>query len=167
LGCRSLEKGQAAKDDIEYSTDTKGTGVIEVWHVSLSSYASVREFCARANKLDQLDAVVLNAGVATPHFEIVEGTNMETTIVVNVISTFFMALLLLPKLRESGVKFNTIPKLTIVASDAHELVCACSLRYGTIANEIRLDSENKTRHWFSESFKRISIKMIATTCLSY
>lgn len=124
MGCRSLEKGEAAKIDIEATTDTRGVGIVEVWQVSLNSYASVGEFCARVNKLERLDVLVENAGIATQHFEIVEGTQMESTIVVNVISTFLMALLILPKLRESAFKFNMVPRLTIVASDAHELVCA-------------------------------------------
>lgn len=118
LACRSVEKGEVAKADIEEST--KRTGVVEVWQVDLSSYESVKQFCARANKLERLDIVVENAGVATPRYEEVEG--MESTITVNVISTFLMALLLLPKLRAGAVKFNTLPRLSIVASDAHEQV---------------------------------------------
>lgn len=119
LGCRSIEKGEVAKLDIEATTHTKG--VVEVWKVDLESYSSVKDFCERAGKLERLDAVVENAGVAIPIWKEAEG--MESTITVNVISTFLMALLLLPKLRESAVKFETLPHLTIVASDAHEQVC--------------------------------------------
>lgn len=116
LGCRSVEKGDAAKLDIEATTHTKG--VVEVWKVDLESYASVKDFCQRAGKLERLDAVVENAGIAVPIRREVEG--MESTITVNVINTFLMALLLLPTLRESAIKFETVPHLTIVASDAHE-----------------------------------------------
>ncbi len=118
LGCRSPAKGEAAKEKIKQST--KGDGIIEVWQVDLSSYESVHQFCARAEKLDRLDAVVENAGVATPTYEEFEG--MESTITVNVISTFLMALLLLPKLRAVALKYNFVPHLTIVASDAHNQV---------------------------------------------
>lgn len=121
LGCRSLSKGEAAKTDIETSTQRKG--VVEVWQVDLSSYESVKGFCTRASKLERLDAVVENAGIATPVFEMAEG--MESTITVNVISTFLMALLLLPKLRADAAKHNFAPHLTIVASNAHEQVCDC------------------------------------------
>jgi len=38
-----------------------------------------------------------------------------------------MALLLLPKLRADAVKFNVVPRLTIVASDAHEQVLSLLL----------------------------------------
>jgi len=64
--------------------------------------------------------VVENAGIATPHYEVVEG--MESTITVNVISTFLMALLLLPKLRVDALKYNMVPRIVIVSSNAHEQV---------------------------------------------
>ncbi|KUJ06664.1 short-chain dehydrogenase/reductase-like protein [Mollisia scopiformis] len=116
LGCRNKEKGDGAKRIIEVTTGRMN--VVGVWQVDLSSYESVRQFCERASKLERLDAVVENAGVATPTYE--ECENMESTITVNVISTFLMALLLLPKLRADAVKYNITPHLTIVASDAHE-----------------------------------------------
>ncbi len=118
IGCRSVEKGEVAKKDIEEGT--KRIGVVEIWQVDLSSYENVKQFCNRAQKLERLDIVTENAGLATPKYEEVEG--MESTITVNVISTFLMALLLLPKLRADAIKFNTLPRLTIVASDAHEQV---------------------------------------------
>jgi retinol dehydrogenase-12 len=120
LGCRSVEKGEVAQKDIEEST--KRTGVVEVWQLDLSSYESVKQFCSRANKLERLDVVTENAGLATPHYQEVEG--MESTITVNVISTFLIALLLLPKLRADAIRFNILPRLTIVASDAHEQVAS-------------------------------------------
>jgi retinol dehydrogenase-12 len=118
LGCRSREKGEVAKEKIEILTGRKN--VVEVWEIDLRSHESVRQFCNRAGKLDRLDVVVENAGLATPNYEEVE--NMESTITVNVISTFQMALLLLPKLREQATKHNITPRLVIVASDAHEQV---------------------------------------------
>jgi retinol dehydrogenase-12 len=81
IGCRSVEKGEVAKKDIEEST--KRSGVVEVWQVDLSSYESVKQFCSRAQKLERLDIVTENAGLATPKYEEVEG--MESTITVNVI----------------------------------------------------------------------------------
>jgi NAD(P)-dependent dehydrogenase (short-subunit alcohol dehydrogenase family) len=95
--------------------------VIEVWEVDLGKFDSVKAFCKRAGELERLDVVVENAGIAVPTFELVEG--YESTIAVNVVGTFLMALLLIPKLRESGAKYNMVPRLMIVASDAHEQVC--------------------------------------------
>ncbi|KAH8805851.1 short-chain dehydrogenase/reductase-like protein [Xylogone sp. PMI_703] len=115
LGCRNLEKGESAKREIEEST--KRQNVVEVWKVDLGSIESTKQFCVRVNNLDRLDIVIENAGIATPVFENLEG--YESTITVNVINTFLMALLLLPKLREQGLKLNKAPHLVIVASDAH------------------------------------------------
>ncbi len=123
LGCRSIQKGEFAKADIEKTTEREN--VVEVWQVDLTSFASVRAFCARARALDRLDIVIENAGIATGKFEQFEG--YESTITINVISTFLMALMLLPKLRESATKFNITPHLTIVSSDAHQMLVRLSL----------------------------------------
>ncbi|KAA8573619.1 hypothetical protein MFRU_001g04150 [Monilinia fructicola] len=117
LACRTLSKGEAAAASISASLPSHKT-TIEVWQVDLTSYASVKEFCDKVNQLDRLDVMLENAGLAVPKYEEFEG--MESTVTVNVMSTFLMALLVLPKLRESAAKFNITPRLTIVASDAHE-----------------------------------------------
>lgn len=126
LGCRSFEKGDAAKADIEKTTNRKN--VVEVWQVDLTSFESVKEFCARVRNLDRVDIVIENAGIATGKFERFEG--YESTITVNVISTFLMALMLLPKLRESATKFNTTPRLTIVSSDLHQMFGTMHFLFG-------------------------------------
>lgn len=115
LACRDAAKGNEAKNDIELSE--RKIGVVEVWHVDLSSFDSVIEFCERAKKLNRLDIVIENAGVATGVYESCEG--YERQITVNVISTFLMALLLLPTLRRTATQFNVLPHLVIVSSDAH------------------------------------------------
>ncbi|EME48710.1 hypothetical protein DOTSEDRAFT_67672 [Dothistroma septosporum NZE10] len=115
IACRSGEKGEAAKQDIENTTGRKG--VIEVWQLDLQDYDSVKEFCKRARTLKRIDTLLENAGIATQKYYNVGGN--ESTITVNVISTFLMALLLLPKLQETGQRFNTIPTLTIVSSEVH------------------------------------------------
>ena len=117
LACRSVQKGDIAKADIEKTTGRKN--VVDVWPVDLTSYNSVKTFCARAQTLERLDIVIENAGMATPKFELREGC--ESTITVNVIATFLMALLLLPKLRETAEKFNVTPRLTVTTSDAHQM----------------------------------------------
>ncbi|ROW10270.1 hypothetical protein VMCG_01925 [Cytospora schulzeri] len=117
LGCRSAEKGALAKTSIERSTGRQG--ILEVWPLDLCSFESVRQFCRRADRLDRLDVVVENAAVAMvdPQGTLAEG--YETTITVNVISTFLMALILLPTMRRTAMKFNFQPRLVIVSSDAH------------------------------------------------
>lgn len=107
IACRSVEKGEAAKQEIESSTGRRG--VIEVWPVDLQSYDSVKEFCKRVKTLKRLDILVENAGVATGKYYNVGGN--ESTITVNVISTFLMALLLLPKLQQVWISLRAEDKL--------------------------------------------------------
>ena len=115
LAVRTVSKGETAKESIESSTNRKG--VVEVWQLDLSSYESVKDFAKKVQKLDRLDALVENAGIATGKYSKLEDN--ESTITTNVVSTFLLALLLLPKLRESGQKFNITPHLTIVSSEVH------------------------------------------------
>lgn len=115
LGVRSLEKGQKAKESIEETT--KRQGVVEVWQLDLSSYESTKQFARRASDLKRLDAVLENAGVARAQYSVTEDN--ESTITTNVVSTFLLGLLLLPKLRESGNTFNITPRLSIVSSEVH------------------------------------------------
>lgn len=129
LACRDTEKGERAKADIERSTARSGT--VEVWPLDLCSFESVKQFCRRADQLPRLDVVVENAAVAMvgPQGTLAEG--YESTITVNVVSTFLMALLLLPTLRRNATRFNIQPNLVIVSSDAHFVV-------GSIAVKIRV-----------------------------
>ncbi|RMX92951.1 hypothetical protein D0868_13126 [Hortaea werneckii] len=124
IACRSTAKGEAAKQDVEASTGRKG--VVDFWPLDLTDYESVKAFAQRAKGLARVDVALLNAGIIwltcgfmadTPEFATVAGN--ESTITVNVVSTFLLALLLLAKLQESGNRFNTIPTLTVVSSEMH------------------------------------------------
>ena len=77
----------------------------------------MKAFAKRANGLDRLDAVLENAGINTPKFRMVEDN--ESTITVNVVGTFLLALLLLPKMRETNQRFGVLPRLTITTSELH------------------------------------------------
>ena len=115
IAVRSLEKGEAAKKSIEATTGRRN--VIEVWQLDLSSYESVKQFAQRVQGLKRLDAIVENAGIATTEYRTFEDN--ESTITVNVVSTFLLAMLILPKLEESARNFNITPRLVIVSSDVH------------------------------------------------
>ncbi|KAJ4352841.1 hypothetical protein N0V95_003888 [Ascochyta clinopodiicola] len=116
LAVRSIEKGEAAKRDIESST--RKQNVVKVMQLDMSSYQSVLEFSAKASKeLDRIDVALLNAGVARGEWELAE--DEESTITINVNSTFLLALSLLPKLKETATKFNVRPNLTITSSEVH------------------------------------------------
>jgi len=115
LAVRTLSKGETAKQSIEDST--KRTGVVEVWEVDQEDYGSVKAFADRAKGLERLDVVILNAGLMTQEFNLAEGH--EKMMTVNVISTFLLALLLIPKLRETAVKYSKAPVLTFTGSFTH------------------------------------------------
>ena len=113
LAVRSVKAGEQAKADIERVTGR--TGIAEVWHLDLSSFESVKAFAARAKRdLDRLDVLVGNAAVSIEHFVLSEG--VELCLKVNVVSTFLLATLLLPKLGQSGKLYGFTPRLVFVMS---------------------------------------------------
>lgn len=115
LACRSTSKAEAAKLSIE--AGTRRYSIVLVEPLDLSSYAPVKEFAARMTHLERLGVVVQNAGIATLDYERAEEN--EATITVNVVSTMLLALLLLPKLRESAKRFDMIPRMVILSSNVH------------------------------------------------
>ncbi|KAF2428072.1 NAD(P)-binding protein [Tothia fuscella] len=115
IAVRSIEKGEDAKRDIEKTTGKKG--VVEVWQLDLGSYKSVEEFAERASKLGRLDVLLENAGIGTQNYKLAEDN--ESTITVNVVSTYLLGLLLLPTLKASARKYNKKTYLTIVSSEVH------------------------------------------------
>jgi NAD(P)-dependent dehydrogenase (short-subunit alcohol dehydrogenase family) len=116
LAVRNLTKGEAAAEDLLKSTGVTRASV-EVWELDLSDHDSVKKLSRRANKLERLDAVILNAGMLTQQWTVVDG--MEAQIVVNVINTILLGLLLLPKLRASAKTHHVRGRMTFVTSDAH------------------------------------------------
>jgi NAD(P)-dependent dehydrogenase (short-subunit alcohol dehydrogenase family) len=116
LAVRNTEAGDKAKADIE-STTKCAPDVVEVWTLDLSSFDSVKAFAKRASQLPRVDVLLENAGIATAKWELAEG--YEKTLTVNVISTFLLAFLMIPKMKETASKFNVQPRLTIVSSEVH------------------------------------------------
>lgn len=117
LAVRSQAKGEAAKKDIEASTER--TGVVEVWDLDLASYASVKANAAKLNGLERLDVLVENAGILTYQFKLFEKN--ESNITTNVVSPLLHCLLLLPKLRQTAQKFNTTAKVVFTSSFVHAM----------------------------------------------
>ena len=91
--------------------------MIEAWELDYAKYASVQAFCSRVAQLPRVDAVVLNAGIATMQYECVEGD--ESSITVNVISTALLIPLLLPILQGSALQWDTVPTLAVTSSRIH------------------------------------------------
>lgn len=117
LAVRNTKAGEAAKTYIEEHTFCR-PGTVEVWPLDLAKYDSVKAFARRASEeLDRVDVLCENAGIAAGTKRVEEGH--EATITVNVISTFLLALLMLPKLKETARRFKTETTLTIVSSEVH------------------------------------------------
>jgi retinol dehydrogenase-12 len=116
IAVRTASKGQAAKESILSSTK-RTDDCIEVWELDLGNNASVKAFAKRAQSLERVDALVENAGISTNNFNVAEGHEMSLQ--VNVFGTFLLALLMLPKLRETEEKYNSTPHLAIVSSEVH------------------------------------------------
>ena len=117
LAVRNLDNGHAAKQDIEATTKC-AKDVIQVWQLDMASYANVQKFAARIDaELDRVDIFIANAGVARAKYSTAEDN--EEMITVNVVSTFLLAALVMPKLKATAVRFTTRPTFTITASGAH------------------------------------------------
>jgi NAD(P)-dependent dehydrogenase (short-subunit alcohol dehydrogenase family) len=118
IAVRNLDQGHDAKHDIEATTKC-ASSVIQVWPVDMASYASVQKFAARVNAdLDRVDIFIANAGCAKATYTVAEDN--ETQITVNVVSTFLLAFLVLPKLKETAAKFRVRPTLSITSSGAYQ-----------------------------------------------
>lgn len=127
---RSVARGKDALAEIE--AETKRPGVVELWELDYGKYQSVLAFGERAQReLTRLDKVVLNAGISTEKWELLEGH--ESTITVNVISTALISCLLLPVLRASYERNGGDPVLEVVCSSVHciakvsDIAVHCSL----------------------------------------
>lgn len=124
LGVRTVAKGEAVKEQIVASVRNRSDGAtaVVVWPLDLDSTESVLAFAARARiELPRLNVLVENAGVNPTQWTLAEG--YETSIQVNVLNTFLLALDLLPKLNDTAVQFRseTKPHLVVVSSEMHHL----------------------------------------------
>lgn len=119
MAVRNTQAGEEAKREIEQETGK--TGVAEVWHLDLGQWDSVKAFAKRAqDELDRLDSFVQNAAIAMDSWTWSE--DHETSIKVNVLSTMLLAVLLMPKLIDTGKRFGAVPHLVMVGSGAAFLV---------------------------------------------
>ena len=151
LAVRNVEAGKEAASSIE--TALSRPGVCEVWSLDLASYASVQSFASRVTKtLPRLDVLLCNAGIAAMTFRIFEED--EATITVNVVSTFLLSLLLLPKLQESATRYNTSPRLVIVSSEVHSYATFPQRHTPSPTDPIfpLLSSEEKSKPTFRERY---------------
>jgi NAD(P)-dependent dehydrogenase (short-subunit alcohol dehydrogenase family) len=121
LGVRTLSKGEEAKRTIIVSTGCEAT-TIDVLRLDMSDWTSVKSFATDViDTYDEIHIAVLNAGVAAPKYINNEKTGYEVALQVNILSTAYLAMLLLPKLKSNASK-GAIGQLTITGSYASKYV---------------------------------------------
>lgn len=126
IACRNADSGQQARNDIQRANYP---GTVEVWPLDLCSFDSVKSFCVKANTvLDRLDVLLLNAGIMAKELQTPEeGGGYESTILTNVISTFLVAFMLMPLLKQTAEQQADKAVVTVVSSEAHFLVRLASV----------------------------------------
>lgn len=150
MTARDLKKGERVKADIERQVGRKNQ--LELWELDMNSYDSIVAFAQRANGLEHLDIAVLNAGLHNATFK-QSKLGFEEDIQVNAISTVLLAVLLLPKLKQSPRPNGKIPVLEFVNSGLHQ---SLQLRQHAAADPKILDFYNKPdgftpSHYYSAS----------------
>ncbi|KAI2084783.1 hypothetical protein LOZ36_004544 [Ophidiomyces ophidiicola] len=119
IGCRDIDRGIQAKSTIE--AHTHRLAVVQVWPLDLNRYESVVAFSDRINReFSRLDVVLLNAGALHRQYNL-SPEGWENTIQTNTLSTVLLALLLLPKLRQSHSDSGPA-HLTFTSSSTHKFV---------------------------------------------
>ncbi|KAL8778494.1 MAG: hypothetical protein Q9213_007385 [Squamulea squamosa] len=116
MAVRSPAKGEEAKAQL---LKTNPSCDIQVWPLDMESFDSVIAFGQRAQQLDRLDLVLLNAGVKKQACEQNNATGHETTIQVNHLATALLSLLLLLPLRQTALKYGKPSRMTLTASEVH------------------------------------------------
>ncbi|KAK5740398.1 hypothetical protein LTR17_004661 [Elasticomyces elasticus] len=125
LGCRSIQKGEAARSAILSETRC----AIEVWEVDLDHYDSVIAFSRRVrSQLSRLEGFIANAGIELTKFELSEG--LERTLTINLVSTYLLAIAILPKLQDTAIANTVDTRLTIVGSIIHLFAPVAQLDVG-------------------------------------
>ncbi|KAK3645719.1 hypothetical protein LTR56_008906 [Elasticomyces elasticus] len=129
LGCRSIQKGEAAISAILCETHCASHTTIEVWEVDLDHYDSVVAFSRRVrSQLSRLDGFIANAGIELTKFELSEC--LERTLTINLVSTYLLAIAILPKLQDTAVANTVDTRLTIVGSIIHVFAPVAQLDVG-------------------------------------
>ncbi|KAB5566847.1 putative short-chain dehydrogenase/reductase family protein [Coniochaeta sp. 2T2.1] len=113
LAVRNQAKGHAAAARLRGSyPDAR----VEVWLLEMTSYDSILAFVRRCEtELNRLDITILNAGLM--HLEFVRSdTGHEEILQVNYLSTFLLAILMLPVCKDKGRRDGKAGRMTIVSS---------------------------------------------------
>ena len=146
LAVRNVSKGKAAKATILAHVPTGSTQPeIRIVQFDASVYSSVRSLATIvSDQVEQLDVVLLNAGVAAPSYE-KSSEGWEMSIQINVLCTALLAILLLPKLRDTAQRTGSPPILEINGSISHKSVTPQQV--AVAPDEKLLDKLNAEQHF--------------------
>ncbi|XP_046860995.1 retinol dehydrogenase 13-like [Xenia sp. Carnegie-2017] len=112
MACRSLERGQAALNDIVKQT---GNNDIILKHLDLSSFKSVRKFAEEIySSEEKIDVLINNAGTVSTVERKLSEDGLELTMAVNHFGHFLLTNLLLDLLRRSAPS-----RIVVVSSSYH------------------------------------------------
>lgn len=114
IACRSLQRGNDAKKLIDAATGRPEA--LDVWALDLASFESTKAFAAKAKReLSRLDGLLLNASVALDSWSEAEG--METSIAVNVVASFFLAVQFVPLMKRTRAQAGgRKPHISVIVS---------------------------------------------------
>ncbi|KAG6814833.1 hypothetical protein H0H93_012071, partial [Arthromyces matolae] len=116
LVCRNQKKGEAAIARIQKET---GYTSAELKLVDLSTFSSVIAFADEIDKDGgRLDIIIANAGMATGSYK-PTWDGYESTLQVNCLSLFLIALRFLPLMMKTAKDFVTHPRFVLVSSEVH------------------------------------------------
>jgi NAD(P)-dependent dehydrogenase (short-subunit alcohol dehydrogenase family) len=122
LAVRTPSKGEEAKRTIIAKTGRRPTD-IDVLKLDMSDWASVKAFATEvSSKYENVHIVVLNAGIAPPKYVKNEQTGYEAALQVNILSTAYLAMLLIPKLKATAAREGVPGQLTLTGSFASKYV---------------------------------------------
>lgn len=115
IAVRDPAKGESARQTI---LSESPNCTIEVWPLDYDVYDSIIAFAKRVAALEQLDYVLLSAGLKQMEYT-TSHTGHETNVQINHIGTSLLSLLLLPTLQRISKLTGKPPRLTIVSSEGH------------------------------------------------
>ncbi|KAH8651444.1 hypothetical protein BX600DRAFT_528737 [Xylariales sp. PMI_506] len=114
IAVRSIEKGEGVAKKLRAKFPSAR---IEVWALEMTSYSSVQAFARRVETdLPRLDIAILNAAIFHTQFIPVPSTGNDEMVQVNYLSTFLLAIFLLPLLQTKRAPDGPPGRLTIVGS---------------------------------------------------
>lgn len=119
LAVRDDSKGEAAFEKICAGQKDIAREQVEVWKLDMSSYESIIAFAARADSLERLDIIILNAGVFRVKMAFNPSTGHEEDLQTNYLSTMLLVLLF-TRTFKAQIERSSVPtpgRIVIVSSD--------------------------------------------------